>query len=65
MAHVANHFEFDPLGGAIYAFRSRCANRLKLLVWDGTDLVLATKRLNGGRFIWPRPQTEPVVLTKA
>ncbi len=50
VAHVANHFELDPVDSAIYVFRSRRADRLKLLVWDGTGLVLTMKRLNGGRF---------------
>lgn len=48
VAHVANHFELDPFDGAVYVFRSRRADRLKLLVWDGTGLVLTMKRLNGG-----------------
>ena len=64
VAHVANHFELDPFDGAVYVFRSRRADRLKLLVWDGTGLVLTMKRLNGGRFTWPKPQAGPVVLTK-
>ena len=45
-------------------FRSRRADRLKLLVWDGTGLVLIMKRPSGGRFTWPRPQAGPVVLSK-
>lgn len=64
VAYVANHFELDPFDGAIYVFRSRRADRLKLLVWDGTGLVLTMKRLNGGGFTWPKPQAGPVVLTK-
>jgi transposase len=34
-------------------FRSRRSDRLKLLVYDGTGLVLVTKRLEAGRFKWP------------
>jgi transposase len=29
------------------------ADRVKLLFWDGTGLVLATKRLEQGSFRWP------------
>lgn len=50
-AHVANHFDLDRFCGAIYVFRSRSADRLKLLVWDGTGLVLVMKRMQGARFI--------------
>ena len=63
-AHVANSFDLDPFSGAIYVFRSRRADRLKLLVWDGTGLVLATKRLERKRFTWPKPQDRPVTLSK-
>ncbi len=38
--------------------------RLKLLVYDGTGLVLVTKRLEDGRFKWP-PVTEGVVRLSA
>lgn len=63
-AYVANSFGLDPYCGAIYVFRSRRADRLKLLVWDGTGTVMLVKRLNGGQFKWPKRQTEPVVLSK-
>ena len=44
-ACVANNFQLDPYSGAIYVFRSRRADRLKILVWDGSGLVLIMKRL--------------------
>jgi len=34
-------------------FRSRRADRLKLLYWDGTGLVMAYKRLADTTFTWP------------
>ena len=37
----------------IYVFRSKRADRVKLLFWDGTGLVLAAKRLEEGSFRWP------------
>ncbi len=43
----------DPYSGAIYVFRSKRANRVKLLWWDGTGICLLTKRLEGGQFRWP------------
>lgn len=62
--HVAHHFDLDPFSGAIYVFRSRRADRLKLLVWDGTGLVLVSKRLNDRRFTWPKPRPGPVTLSR-
>jgi transposase len=43
----------DPFGGTIFVFRSKRADRVKLLVYDGTGLVLIWKRLDGAKFKWP------------
>src|SRR5687768_13757750 len=43
----------DPFAGDVFVFRSRRPDRLKLLVYDGTGLILITKRLEAGRFVWP------------
>jgi transposase len=32
----------DPYSGVIYVFRAKRADRVKLLLWDGTGLVPAT-----------------------
>jgi transposase len=40
----------DPFAGDVFVRRP---DRLKLLVYDGTGLVLVTKRLEAGRFMWP------------
>jgi transposase len=43
----------DPFSGAVLVFRSRRADRIKILVWDGSGLVLIWKQLEGGAFRWP------------
>jgi transposase len=43
----------DPFNGAIYVFRSKRTDRVKLLWWDGTGICLMTKRLESGQFRWP------------
>lgn len=43
----------DPFCGAIFIFRSKRADRLKILAWDGSGLVLLWKRLEQGAFRWP------------
>jgi len=35
----------DPFSGAVLVFRSRRADRVKILVWDGSGLVLIWKQI--------------------
>jgi hypothetical protein len=34
----------DPFSGAVYVFRAKRADRIKLVFWDGTGVVLVAKR---------------------
>lgn len=44
-----------------YLFANRRANRMKVLVHDGMGVWLAARRLNQGRFVWPRAPDTPHV----
>jgi len=44
----------DPFSGAVYVFRAKRADRVKLVFWDGTGLCLFAKRLEDGIFRWPK-----------
>ena len=46
--------EADPFDGAIYVFRAKRADRVKLVFWDGTGVCLFAKRLEEGEFRWPK-----------
>jgi transposase len=59
-ALVASVLRKDPFTGTVFVFRSRRADRLKLLYWDGTGLVMAYKRLEDTTFTWP-PVTDGVM----
>jgi transposase len=50
----------NPFSGTVFVFRSKRADRVKLLVYDGTGLVLIWKRLEGNKFRWP-PISEGVM----
>ena len=52
-AVVREQLQHDPFSGTIFIFRSRRADRLKILAWDGSGLVLFWKRLEQGAFRWP------------
>ena len=43
----------DPFSGVVLVFRSKRADRVKILVWDASGLVLVWKQLAGGAFRWP------------
>ncbi len=64
-ALVQQELGCDPFAGVIYVFRAKRADRVKLLVWDGTGLVLVAKRLEGGPFRWPKVQDGVLRLTAA
>jgi transposase len=52
-AVVRENLAADPYGGVIHVFRAKRADRVKLLFWDGTGVVLVAKRLEQGSFRWP------------
>lgn len=61
----------DPLSGHLFVFTNKCRNRLKILFWDGSGLVLYTKRLERGTYDWPtgenpsrtlRPEELPLLI---
>jgi transposase len=43
----------DPFAGVIVIFRSRRADRVKIIAWDQTGLVMVWKSLSGANFRWP------------
>jgi transposase len=43
----------DPFSGAVLVFRSKRSDRVKILAWDGSGLVLIWKQLEANAFRWP------------
>lgn len=46
----------NPHSGAIFAFRGRRGDLIKLLWHDGQGLCLFSKRIESGKFVWPMTQ---------
>jgi transposase len=55
----------DPFSGAVYVFRAKRADRIKLVFWDGTGLCLFAKRLEDGIFRWPKIEDGVIGLSAA
>ena len=43
----------DPFSGTVIVYRSKRSDRVKILVWDTSGLVLIWKQLQQGSFRWP------------
>jgi transposase len=55
----------DPFSGHVFVFRGRRGDLIKILWWDNDGLCLFAKRLERGRFIWPKAESGTVALTRA
>lgn len=53
-ALVQTALEENPFSGQLFVFRGRRGDLVKLLWFDGDGLCLLAKRLERGRFVWPR-----------
>lgn len=62
---VQTELKLDPYSGVTVVFRSKRGDRLKILVWDGTGLVLIYKVLEVSKFFWPKIQDGVMQLSRA
>ena len=59
---VDSSFNLDPFNGALFVFCNHSRNRVKILEWDGDGFWLYFKRLEKGRFRWPKPGNDVTML---
>ena len=64
-ALVREEMKVNPFSGAVYVFRAKRADRVKLIFWDGTGVCLFAKRLEDGKFRWPSMQDAVMRLSAA
>ena len=64
-ALVQSVLKEDPFTGTVFVFRAKRADRLKILFWDGSGLVMAYKRLEETTFTWPAVRNGVMTLNRA
>lgn len=57
-ACVQQIFRLDPFSNSLFLFCGRRSDRIKALYWEGDGFVLLYKRLENGKFQWPRNENE-------
>ena len=51
---VQDVIQQNPLSGHLFVFRNKSADKIKLLIWDRNGLAIYYKRLEKGRFKFPK-----------
>lgn len=64
-ALVTTGLKLSPLTGDYFLFTNRRRRSAKVLVWDGTGLLIYHKRLERGQFacLWKNGNDEPIELS--
>ena len=63
VATITQVFKLDPCSRSLFLFCGRSNTRLKALFWEGDGFLLLYKRLEHGRFQWPRKESEARQIT--
>lgn len=61
---VQEVMEMEPGNGYLYLFRSRCAKKMKALYYADASYTLWYRRLEQGKFIFPRNASGSIELSK-
>ena len=55
-AIIERNFQLNPFQNSLFLFCGKRCDRLKALYWEEDGFILLYKRLENGRFQWPRDE---------
>jgi transposase len=55
---VQEAFDLDPFDSALFAFCNRQRDKIKVVYWHNNGFCLLYKRLEKGRFQWPKQASD-------
>lgn len=61
---IADHWQMNPASGQLFIFRNRSCHKIKMVWWDRNGFWLFYKRLEKGRFQFPKPDHPALELTR-
>jgi len=64
MSIVKQTYQLDPFSNSLYLFCGRRSDRIKALHWEKDGFLLLYKRLEQGRYQWPRNADEVRDITR-
>ena len=63
-SQVQNVFHLDPFDeGTLFLFCGTKSDRIEGLLWEGDGFLLLYKRIENGKFQWPRSRNEMEAMT--
>ena len=63
-AIVQQNFGLDVFSGSLFLFCEKRCDRIKALLWEEDGFVLLYKRLESGKYKWPRDSNEAKLITQ-
>lgn len=65
LSRVVHSFAGGAAIHSAYIFTNKSGSRLKVLVYDGAGIWLCTRRLQSGRFVWPKNETGQISISES
>ncbi len=61
---IQSQLNRNVLSDGLFVFRNKAGDKLKLIYWDRTGLVIVYKRLEKGCFKWPNKNAKRMLITR-